>query len=202
MSVVSSPLPTAYGKTAAYATAYTYTVTMENRNDRWEIVREALERLYREVDEQAGRLSALHAGRLQCRRGCCSCCEDGITVFELEAENIRFHYQKLLREGFPHPEGACAFLDEEGACRIYAHRPYVCRTQGLPLRWIEELPQGEAVEMRAICPLNEKGQPVETLSAQACWSIGPVEGRLAELQKAMSGGELRRISLRSLFPRR
>jgi len=175
---------------------------MENRNERWKTVREALERLYREVDGEAGRLSALHAGRLQCRRGCCSCCEDDLTVFEVEAENIRFHYPRLLTEGSPHPPGACAFLDEEGACRIYARRPYVCRTQGLPLRWIEESPEGEAVEMRAICPLNEEGEAVETLPAEACWSIGPAEAALVRLQKQISGGELRRVALRSLFRRR
>ncbi len=172
---------------------------MKNRNEPWETVREALERLYREVDGEAGQLSALHAGRLQCRRGCCSCCEDGLTVFEVEAENIRFHYRKLLTEGFPHPPGACAFLDPEGACRVYAHRPYVCRTQGLPLRWIEESPDGEAVEMRAICPLNEEGDPVETLPPEACWSIGPAEAALVKLQGEISGGELRRVPLRALF---
>ncbi|MBI3798314.1 MAG: YkgJ family cysteine cluster protein, partial [Deltaproteobacteria bacterium] len=102
----------------------------------------------------------------------------------------------------PHTEGACAFLNEEGACRIYAHRPYVCRTQGLPLRWIEEREDGSVSEMRDICPLNERGEPLENLAEEACWSIGPFEGRLARLQAAAGNGEMQRIALRDLFMRR
>lgn len=127
---------------------------------------------------------------------------DGLTVFEVEAENIRCYHADLLAEGAPHPEGACAFLDEAGACRIYEHRPYVCRTQGLPLRWIEERSDGNLVELRDICPLNANGPPVEALPAEECWSIGPFEERLAKLQATADGGKLRRVALRSLFRRR
>jgi uncharacterized protein len=158
--------------------------------------------LHTEVDRQTDHLRVLHAKRLQCRKGCCGCCVDGLTVFEVEAESIRHHHAALLAEGAPHPKGACAFLDDAGACRIYEHRPYVCRTQGLPLRWIEERSDGNPVELRDICPLNEHGPPVESLPAEECWSIGPYEGRLANLQAAADNGELRRVSLRSLFRRR
>jgi Fe-S-cluster containining protein len=127
---------------------------------------------------------------------------DGLTVFEVEAENIRRHHADLLAEGDPHPEGACAFLDEAGACRIYEHRPYVCRTQGLPLRWIEERSDGNPVELRDICPLNANGPPVEALPAEERWSIGPFEERLAKLQATAEGGGLRRVGLRWLFRRR
>src|SRR5512134_1307867 len=94
-------------------------------------------RLHDEIDVLAERLHTHHAARLQCRRGCASCCVDDITVFEVEAERIRAHHAELLASGQSHLPGACAFLDDEGGCRIYADRPYVCRTQGLPLRWIE-----------------------------------------------------------------
>jgi uncharacterized protein len=158
--------------------------------------------LHAEVDRQAGHLNVLHAKRLQCRKGCCSCCVDGLTVFEVEAENIRRHHPVLLAESTPHPEGACAFLDEAGVCRIYEHRPYVCRTQGLPLRWIEERSDGNSVELRDICPLNESGPPIESMPTEECWSIGPFEERLARLQGLADGGKLRRVTLRSLFVRR
>jgi hypothetical protein len=75
----------------------------------------------------------------------------------------------------------------------------VCRTQGLPLRWVEQLPDGTPVEMRDICPLNDQGEPVEALPVQECWSIGPFEDRLARLQIAVDGGDLRRIALRTMF---
>ncbi len=160
---------------------------------------ERLSLLHREVDEAAASLERLHAERLQCRRGCHDCCVDGITVFEVEAERIRRNHRSLLDEGVPHPEGACAFLDEQGACRIYADRPYVCRTQGLPLRWFDEQ-GGETVELRDICPLNEQGPPIEELPAEACWTLGPFESRLAELEQERDRA-MKRVPLRELFAR-
>jgi N-acetylglutamate synthase-like GNAT family acetyltransferase len=124
---------------------------------------------------------------------------DGITVFEVEARNIEAHYKSLLDHGVPYPEGACPFLDKEGRCRIYMHRPYVCRTQGLPLRWLDETKTGDIVEMRDICPVNETGPAIVTLPTEQCWTIGPFELRLAALQALVSGNEMRRVLLRSLF---
>jgi Fe-S-cluster containining protein len=158
---------------------------------------ETLSQLHAAVDEQSATLHALHARRLQCRKGCSGCCVDDLAVFAVEAESIRRSYGEMLARGIPHREGACAFLDDTGACRIYAHRPYVCRTQGLPLRWIEER-DGGPKELRDICPLNEAGDPVETLPADACWTIGPFEERLRHLQLA-AGGRLTRVGLRDLF---
>lgn len=119
---------------------------------------------------------------------------DGLTVFTIEAQEIVEHHADVFSQE-PHPPGACAFLDGEKRCRIYEHRPYVCRTQGLPLRWIEEDEETDEVfEARDICPLNLEGPPIEELPAEDCWSIGPFEERLASQQK---NGE--RIALRSLF---
>ena len=160
-----------------------------------------LEEIYHIVEEAAEELGRSHGERLRCSRGCCSCCVDEITVFEVEALFIRSRCADLLREGAPHPEGACAFLDSQGDCRIYDSRPYVCRTQGLPLRWIDETPDGDIVEMRDICPLNDPGPPVEELPEEACWTIGPVEELLARLQAALDGGKLQRVCLRTLFAR-
>lgn len=158
---------------------------------------DAIAALHADIGHEIRRLHVLHAARLQCRQGCVSCCTDGLTVFEVEAGHIRRHHAELLATGTPHAEGACAFLDEGGACRIYAERPYVCRTQGLPLRWLEER-GGTATELRDICPLNDVGEAIETLSAEACWPIGPVEERLARLE--LSGpARTGRTRLRDLF---
>jgi hypothetical protein len=122
-----------------------------------------------------------------------------LTVFEVEAERIRQHHRSLLSSASPHSPGRCAFLDEDGACRVYDDRPYVCRTQGLPLRWFEDDDRGRTVELRDICPLNDRpDEPLAELSDEACWTIGPFEQRLAELQKGYDGS-LRRVRLRDLF---
>jgi Fe-S-cluster containining protein len=158
-----------------------------------------LERLHETVDRRASILEQLHAARLDCKRGCKGCCADDLTVFEVEAERIRRDHRSLLLEGDPHPEGACAFLDEQGACRVYESRPYVCRTQGLPLRWMETDIEGRRTEYRDICPLNERPEaPLEALDEEDCWTIGPTESSLAQLQTEFGGG-LRRIRLRDLF---
>jgi hypothetical protein len=104
--------------------------------------------LHAEIELVARHLHVIHAARTQCRNGCASCCVDDLTVFAVEAEAIQRGFGELLREGTPHVEGACAFLDEAGGCRVYAQRPYVCRTQGLPLRWLEETTTGEIIERR------------------------------------------------------
>jgi hypothetical protein len=162
---------------------------------------DALRHLHDEVDRDAGALAERHRTRLRCGRGCHACCVDDLGVFEVEAERIRAAHAELLRSGRPHPAGACAFLGDAGECRIYADRPYVCRTQGLPLRWLEEGPADEIVERRDICPLNEEGEPIEALRSDDCWTLGPVEDRLRRLQEARDGGVGRRVTLRGLFER-
>ncbi len=153
--------------------------------------------LHQEVDEKAARLIGIHKNRLQRRRGCHDCCVDNLTVFDVEAERIRQQSKHVL-EMQPHPIGRCAFLNEEGACRIYENRPYVCRTQGLPLRWLEDV-EDAAYEYRDICPLNEAGEPLEELDEDHCWTLGDFEGRLATLQVKSGGAKLQRIALRDLF---
>jgi Fe-S-cluster containining protein len=167
--------------------------------DVWNEVLAALEALYRDLERDTRRLDELHRGRLTCGEGCTFCCVDNLTVHEVEAEDIRRHHADLLATGTPNPEGACAFLDEKGACRIYAHRPYVCRTQGYPLRWLAEGDHGDMVEWRDICPLNEDGRPIQELLPEDCWTVGPVEERLAELQLEAGGRKLTRVRLRDLF---
>lgn len=143
--------------------------------------------LHARVDEAAAKLAAVHRDRLACKRGCIGCCVDELTVFEIEAERIR----RFMGPLEPHPPGRCAFLSEDGACRVYEVRPYVCRTQGLPLRWIDE--ELEA-ELRDICELNEAEPRIETLDEGDCWTIGPIESELAALN-----GSPRRVRLRDLF---
>jgi uncharacterized protein len=149
-----------------------------------------LDELHAEVDSRAAALAAVHNGKLECRRGCFGCCVDGITVFEVEAERIRLGAAVLLATASPHPPGRCAFLGAEGECRIYAFRPYVCRTQGLPLRWLDYEAE---VEYRDVCELNE-AVAVTDIPAEECWTLGEVEERLARLN-----GDGGRVGLRELF---
>jgi Fe-S-cluster containining protein len=161
----------------------------------------AIRALHDQVDARAGELALYHADRLHCAHGCYACCVDDLTVFSIEAERIRAAHPDLLKNGIPHPPGACAFLGDQGECRVYDDRPYVCRTQGLPLRWLSENATGEIDESRDICPLNAEGVPLEAISEEDCWLIGPVEIQLGNLQTELGDPHNDRIALRSLFAR-
>lgn len=151
---------------------------------------------HRRVDRETGKLAELHAARLRCGLGCADCCRDEVTVFEVEADAIRAACGEALRGEAPHPAGACAFLGPDRACRIYAQRPYVCRTQGLPLRWLDHDAQ---VEHRDICPLNDRGPALESLPRDACFELGPRESELQQLEVERAQGVPRRVALRDLF---
>jgi uncharacterized protein len=163
-------------------------------------------RLHAEIDTRVASLLDRLGDALVCRRGCCDCCVDDLTVFPVEAAVIGVGAGDFLAAAEPHPAGSCAFLDDSGSCRIYEWRPYVCRTQGLPLRWLECGPDGDDRELRDVCPLNDEplrttGQGLETLPAASCWTLGEIESRLAGLQAAHQGFSeaLTRIALRDLF---
>jgi len=152
--------------------------------------RSALRILHDEVSASVAAKASALPFALQCRRGCASCCVDGLGVFEVEAARIRDWVGDSLRGEPAHAAGACAFLGSGDACRIYPVRPYVCRTQGLPLAWFDETGQH-----RDICALNDPGDEVLLgLDEAQCWTLGPTEGQLAALQ-----GNGRRIPLRQLF---
>ncbi len=165
--------------------------------------------LHTEVDTESARLrnNPALSGKLQCRRGCTDCCIDDLTVFTIEAERIRIEHPEVLKEK-PGPLGQCAFLNGSGACRIYSARPYVCRTQGLPLRWFEAHTENDEddfadllldisaeaehelglaplsnMEHRDICPLNDTGTiSPSSLKHDECWLLGPFEDQLQQLE--------------------
>ena len=160
-----------------------------------------IEQYHRDVDSGLQTLNWEHEKQMKCGEGCSDCCQDELTVFAVEAVTIKAHYGELLETGSPHPAGKCAFLNKAGNCRIYEHRPYVCRSQGLPFRWIVEDEQGDLAEYRDICPKNDSPDFLETLEAESCWELGPAEEALQQIQveSQKPGTEPERLVLRDLF---
>jgi len=157
-----------------------------------------LRRVHAEVDRVADGIAQRLGEQLKCGPGCNLCCQDDLTVFEIEALRIRDEFPELLRTKTPGPTGQCAFLDEAGRCRAYAARPYVCRTQGLPLRWLV-FDSGDWTEFRDVCEVNDDDFPLETLAERDCFTLGPIEELLRELQAALASGQMTRVKLRDLF---
>ena len=101
-----------------------------------------------ELDKHCGDLHKLHAAHLNCREGCDQCCMD-FGIFPVEYFSIKEQAGEDLKKGqLPASETACPFLVDH-RCVIYAARPMICRTQGLPLLFMGE----EGWELSA-CELN------------------------------------------------
>jgi Fe-S-cluster containining protein len=90
------------------------------------------------IDAAVAHAAALAGDALTCHRGCASCCVDGLTVLPVEAALIREHLFVASSSPFARArvsrDGACAFLDSQGACSVYEARPVLCRTHGLALQ--------------------------------------------------------------------
>lgn len=108
-----------------------------------------LEELAAKVDAFFARVAARHGADMQCSTGCSDCCHVRLTVTAAEAAAIRARVaawpaeqrHNLANQG---PSDRCAALDAAGRCRIYAARPLVCRSHGVPIRLRGALPVVQA----------------------------------------------------------
>jgi Fe-S-cluster containining protein len=137
----------------------------------------AYEALRARVTRESAELFERYAAHLQCRRGCYYCCDD-IAVLPIEFEALR---RAVSGTGISSSAGSggppetdrrrCGFLGPEGECTVYAARPVICRTHGLPLayRLYEYDEHGRAVSgsayMDSWCDLNFTGLGDESAAA-------------------------------------
>ncbi len=159
---------------------------------------DALKQFYVALDSHVNAIEEKNKARINCKKGCFSCCKDDLEVFGIEAEFIRKHQSEFLKNNSAAPKGACALLDEEGACRIYDSRPFICRTHGVPIAYLQEDETGE-YELRDICLLNEEGESLENLSTEKIFQNNAWEEKLALLQIMADKGKMERFLLRNLF---
>ncbi|MDP2001978.1 MAG: YkgJ family cysteine cluster protein [Desulfurivibrionaceae bacterium] len=136
------------------------------------------------LDAEIGRVAQLHAATLSCRPGCASCCRP-FSVLPFEAACVReaiaslddASRERIGRNLSENPDRCPLLIDD--LCSIYAARPVICRTQGLPLAYVDE--EREAIEVSA-CGLNfpaDYGFAPENLLF-----LDPFNLRLAELNNA------------------
>lgn len=163
------------------------------------------------VDAFGDDVLSRRASDMACRAGCCACCQDQLTVSDVEADLVREGTAAMTEEararlrvrvGAASPTSPCLFLEAEGRCAVYASRPMVCRTQGLPLRYPEGVIPRAAIFDRTLggepitwCPLNftlHAPAPSDVLDA------GRVDRMLALSNRDAGGDPLRRTSLLAL----
>ncbi len=133
--------------------------------------RARLDALFAKIEAFFTAATAREGAALTCHAGCDDCCRRRFTVTGIEAAVIREGLAALPAErrqalAIRAREGdldVCPALDGDGRCAIYAHRPVICRTHGLPLRFTE-LHGGRSLPMLDACPKNFVGQDLATVS--------------------------------------
>jgi hypothetical protein len=135
--------------------------------------------LFAKVDAFFDRAAARAPGPegITCRAGCADCCRR-FSVTALEAEVIVEGLASLpaeAREGLAAraiggDPGVCPALEGDGRCAIYAFRPILCRTHGLPIRFASPLGQpgqpgrtARSLPLVDACPRNFAGRDLDSL---------------------------------------
>lgn len=130
------------------------------------------------VDAFARRVVAEYGDSLACRAGCDSCCRH-LTLFPVEAHALNAALQSLpaaeqvqVRDRAKTATPAACPLLAGGVCLLYAARPLICRSHGLPL-----LVLAEGIKSVDYCPLNFAG--VATLPGWAVLDLEQLNAALA-----------------------
>jgi hypothetical protein len=156
--------------------------------------------LVSKVDAFFDRVSARYAERLRCGEGCSSCCGFHLTVSPVEAAALEAgiatlpaNVRRTLAErgrALAGAAGPCPALDSEGRCSVYAWRPIVCRTHGVPMRVpgdarLPVLGDGvgaagdEQTGGLAVCHLNFEGLPLSDVDADCVLNLESIDALLA-----------------------
>jgi len=145
--------------------------------------------LVAKVDAKAQEFQERYAAQLQCRKGCSSCCQPGLSVFAVERNAIRAWLQlqpdllEKLQKQAENPD-ACRFLDAAGSCQIYPVRPIICRTQGLPLSF-----KVNEQSRRDVCPLNFEKEDIFALPTDGVLNLDLLNTLLVLVDQVEGGTE-------------
>lgn len=137
---------------------------------------EKYQRFVAKVDKLTEALSSQHKDHMQCRKGCDLCCMN-YRIFPVEYFAILQALNEKPVETQESKNGSCTFLKDH-ACQIYAHRPLICRTHGLPLLYLNE----DQWELSA-CELNFTAFDDEDFSAENTFPQDTFNSELFQINK-------------------
>lgn len=137
--------------------------------------RARLGELYAKLDGFFTRAHARYPEGITCHTGCADCCRRRFSVTGLEASVLAEALAALpadRRRELAHRArsgdlGVCPALDGDGRCALYAARPAICRSHGLPIRFSAPPAQPGARSLPVIdaCPRNFVGQDLASLAS-------------------------------------
>lgn len=136
--------------------------------------------LVAKVDSFCHSVENTYAQHISCNAGCDSCCRH-LSLFPVEAHALAeaaaelppAEAERLRQQVEAASPDRCPLL-MAGLCLLYAHRPLICRTHGLPLL----IKEGEATRVDC-CPLNFTG--LETLPGGAVLNLENVNAALVAI---------------------
>ncbi|WP_162148807.1 YkgJ family cysteine cluster protein [Alkaliflexus imshenetskii] len=103
-------------------------------------IREEYRALRNELDKEISNLEKTHNQHMICKKGCDLCCLS-FNVFPIEFDVIREEMQleldKTAMSAEETPTDTCSLLQNH-SCTIYPSRPFICRTHGLPLLYMQD----------------------------------------------------------------
>jgi len=175
-----------------------------------------LDALYDKLEAFFTAARVRHGEALTCRAGCSDCCARRFTVTALEATVIREGLRalaaerrsELARRANDDEATACPALDLDGRCAIYASRPAICRTHGLPIRFAgagEDEGEREVRRLPVVdaCPRNFVGQDLAGLDPASVLDQEKLSMVLGALDAAHAAAEGRargeRVSITALL---
>lgn len=143
--------------------------TAHAQHEQREQLAATLVQLRARVDAHFDQALARSPAAFQCAAGCDACCHVRIGVFAVEAAPIRQALARLeatdpalrtrvrAQADDPQHQDRCALL-VDGRCAVYADRPLICRSHGLPIAVPD--PTETSGQLRLDhCPLNFQSEP-------------------------------------------
>ncbi len=114
-----------------------------------------------EVDTEFAAIHERHTARMQCRAGCSACCRARLSITKIEEAFLRrglaglteSRRGELAARTKETGRETCPALDNDGRCGIYAFRPLICRSYGVPLRHRGAVPMVQPPVVD-VCDLN------------------------------------------------
>lgn len=152
------------------------------------------------------RVTERYPQSLACASGCSDCCQGGLSVTAVEAQAITVALRAMSPGQRDHvltlaarpPGPSCAALDAAGRCSIYAARPVVCRSHGVPLK----LKSPGVLPIVDCCPKNFTSLSLDSVDADCVLDQDTISTLLAAVNQQFCREQGRagdRIDLRMLL---
>ncbi|MCR5219883.1 MAG: YkgJ family cysteine cluster protein [bacterium] len=143
--------------------------------------------LLTQLDTFSARIRARYGDHMRCRRGCADCCQhlslsavEGIFIQQALRALPPHEQEALLHHAAHSGEDVCPLLRED-ICLLYAARPVICRTHGLPLLYQTE--DGPQVNC---CPHNLAAFSAESLPGTNVLNMEVVNTMLAAIDEVFT----------------